>query len=137
MSDQAKDIRRPPFYWIDNTIYEKYAALIGVYGLAVYNALAYYANRDGECFPAVLTIAKHLNCSDRMVQKTLHLLREHGLITIEDRIIDGKQTSNLYTLVHIVGVNTVHPPGEYSSPEQELYKYKNAIAPNKPNIIDT
>lgn len=104
MSDRVQDRRKAPYYRVEKIVYEDYAATIGVYGLAVYNALARYAGEDETCYPSILLIAQKLGCSDRQVRRSIECLKEVGLIAVEPRFVDGRQTSNLYTLLDIGGV---------------------------------
>jgi len=66
---------------------------------AVYIYLADRANRNGECWPAIPTIAKELRLSQSTVRRALRDLREAGLITTEQRLrSNGGKSSLLYTL---------------------------------------
>jgi len=103
MTDQAQDKRDFGFYQVDNRIITEYGSLIGVYGIAVYSAISYHANRkDGTSFPAIATIAKETGCSSRKVTSTIQQLEELRLISVTPRTtIKGKRTSNLYTLLNL------------------------------------
>ena len=91
---------RPHSFRMDNCIIDDYADEIGAIGVAVYAALARYANRaTGECWPKVKTIADKLHLSPNCVKKYLHKLASVGLISIAYRYTDeGDHTSNRYTL---------------------------------------
>ena len=66
---------------------------------AVYIYLADRANRNGECWPAIPTIAKELRLSQSTVRRALRDLREAGWITTEQRLrSNGGKSSLLYTL---------------------------------------
>ncbi len=61
--------------------------------------LADRANKDGECWPAIPTIARDLRLSQSTVRRALHDLRIAGLITSKQRYRDnGGKSSLLYVL---------------------------------------
>jgi hypothetical protein len=103
MSSTLKDERRRPFYIIDNDLIDKYGPRIGVYGIAVYNLIARYADANGEnAFPSLTTITQKLDISRPKATTTLDLLAEVGLIRKERRQNEtGGNTSNLYTIVDL------------------------------------
>ena len=69
---------------------------------SVYIYLADRANRNGECWPAIPTIAKELRLSQSTVRRALRDLREAKLITTEQRLrSNGGKSSLLYTLKQI------------------------------------
>jgi len=69
---------------------------------AVYIYLADRANRNGECWPAIPTIARELKFSQSTVRRALRDLREAGLITTKQRLrSNGGKSSLLYTLKQI------------------------------------
>ncbi|MGB2775418.1 MAG: helix-turn-helix domain-containing protein, partial [Anaerolineae bacterium] len=60
--NQIIDERRTNWFWIDNEVVDRFGPQIGAYGLAVYAALARFA--DGHtriAFPAIPTIATQLS----------------------------------------------------------------------------
>lgn len=123
MTDEIRD-RRPGHYWADNVIYDKYAERIGLYAFAVYHALAFYAGVDGKCWPSAGAISKKLGISERKVRSSLHVLAEHGLISIQKRTTPtGKRTSNLYTL-HAVQGHPARGADEQESNEQKELSHK-------------
>lgn len=57
------------------------------------------ANKDGECWPAIPTIAAELKLSQSTVRRALHDLRKAGLIETEQRYrTKGGKSSLLYKL---------------------------------------
>ena len=99
---EISDRRRHPFYTIDNDLIKVYGPRISVYGIAVYNVLACYANQQEESWPSYQTIASHLDMSRRKVIETIDSLIQVGLIAKENRTSDsGDPTSNLYCLVDL------------------------------------
>lgn len=116
MTDQfdVRDQRDPGWYWAHNEIIDIYGPIIGVYGLAVYHALAKFAGRKTYCWPSVKTIATQVGCSERKVRGTLRDLERVGLIAIEENDTPAKrQTSNTYYLLDIQGdpAPGAAPPG--------------------------
>lgn len=99
---EAQDRRRQNWLWVDNEIITEYGAQIGTTGIALYCALAMYANKTRECWPSRATLARQLAVSEQTVGKYLSKLEEVGLVRIEPRFDeDGRQTSNLYVLVDV------------------------------------
>ena len=67
--------------------------------VSVYTYLSDRANKDGECWPAIPTIARELKLSQSTVRRALQDLRKEGLLTTEQRLRDnGGKSSLLYTL---------------------------------------
>lgn len=67
--------------------------------LSVYVYLADHANKDGQCWPAIPTIAKELKLSQSTVCRALHDLRREGLLETEQRYrLKGGKSSLLYKL---------------------------------------
>jgi hypothetical protein len=92
---------RPYTYRVDNIIVDDYAEKIGAIGVAIYNVLARYADRQtGICYPCIGTIAKKLKLGRTTVKKYLRILLNHSLIAISSRLSDeGDPTSNSYMLL--------------------------------------
>lgn len=67
--------------------------------VAVYIYLADRANQNGECWPAIPTIAADLKLSQSTVRRALRDLRQSGLITTEQRYrAKGGKSSLLFKL---------------------------------------
>ena len=67
--------------------------------VAVYIYLADRANRDGECWPAIPTIAGDLNGSQSTVRRALQDLRKTKLLDTEQRYrAQGGKSSLLFRL---------------------------------------
>ena len=62
----------------------------------VYGRLACYAGEDGECYPAVPTLADQLGISVRQTKYYLSELERKKLIRREARVYKGGQTSTTY-----------------------------------------
>jgi hypothetical protein len=92
---------RPHTYRIDNIIVDDYAEKIGAIGVAIYNVLARYADRQtGNCYPSIGTIARKLKLGRTTVKKYLRILLNYSLIAISSRLSDeGDPTSNCYMLL--------------------------------------
>jgi len=93
---EVKDLRKGRFYWIKNEILEKIAPVTGVYGVAVYNILAYFANGySRKSFPSITKMASLLGCSRPEVIEALSKLESLGVIEVERR--PGRV--NIYKLI--------------------------------------
>jgi hypothetical protein len=92
---------RPNTYRIDNIIVDDYGEKIGAIGVAIYNVLARYADRQtGNCYPSIRLIARKLALGRTTVKKYLRVLLNYSLIAISSRLSDeGDPTSNLYMLL--------------------------------------
>ena len=63
-------------------------------------AVYMYLYTDGQCYPAIGTIAKELNLSRRTVERAIQDLVKAGLIKKEQRWREnGGKSSLLYTLI--------------------------------------
>jgi len=67
--------------------------------VAVYVYLYDRANREGQCWPAVPTIAREFKLSEATVRRAIKDLRKAGLITTEQRYREkGGKSSLLYKM---------------------------------------
>lgn len=67
--------------------------------VSVYIYLDDRANKSGECWPAIPTIAKELKLSQSTVRRALKDLKKAGLITTEQRYREkGGKSSLLYKI---------------------------------------
>lgn len=65
----------------------------------MYIYLSDRANKDGECWPAIPTIARELKLSQSTVRRALRDLRKEGLLETEQRYREkGGKSSLLYKL---------------------------------------
>ncbi|MBR2293328.1 MAG: helix-turn-helix domain-containing protein [Clostridia bacterium] len=66
---------------------------------SVYIYLSDRANKQGECWPAIPTIASELKLSESTVRRALRDLRKAGLITSKQRYrTNGAKSSLCFTL---------------------------------------
>lgn len=67
--------------------------------VAVYTYLYDRANKNGECWPSVPTIAKEIKLSQATVRRAIKDLRKAGLIETEQRYREkGGKSSLLYKI---------------------------------------
>ena len=67
--------------------------------VSVYLYLSDRANKDGECWPAIPTIASELKLSQSTIRRALQDLRKAGLLETEQRYREkGGKSSLLYML---------------------------------------
>ena len=67
--------------------------------VAVYLYLTDRANKEGECWPAIPTIARDLKLSQSTVRRALHDLRNSGILETTQRYRNsGGKSSLLYKL---------------------------------------
>ena len=76
-----------------------YKADLSHRAVSVYIYLFDRANKDGECWPSIPTIAKELKLSESTVRRALKDLRKEGFIITEQRYRKhGGKSSLLYKL---------------------------------------
>lgn len=77
-----------------------YAADLPHRAVTVFMYLKNRASKDGQCFPAIGTIATDLSLSKRTVERALADLEEAGFLLQEHRFRKkGGKSSNLYRLL--------------------------------------
>lgn len=104
MSDTSVT-QRPGHTRIDNRIITDYAPRLGPIPLAVYVALASFANCDTrQCYPSISTLARLVRVSYPTAQKAIRALESAGLIRAQPVWEDkGNRRPNLYTLLPVAG----------------------------------
>lgn len=118
--------RRPGYLRVDNVLYDRFGAVLGPYGLAVYMALCRYVNQDSECYPSYATIARGTGMSRRQVIREVAKLGVLGVIAIEHRVESKRHTSNIFILLDTSDsqspplVTPSHHPSDSQSPKQSL-----------------
>ena len=68
--------------------------------VSVYIYLADRANKNGECWPAIPTIAKELKLSQTTVRRALDDLRKEGFLETEQRYRPNGGKSSLLFKIH-------------------------------------
>lgn len=79
---RVRDARKPGWFWIDNDLLDQHGAIIGPHGIAVYAALARFADSRGECYPATTTIARITGLSRATVSTTLAALVDRRIVAV-------------------------------------------------------
>lgn len=126
---QVRDIRKSPFVWYNKAIIERYGAILGVYGHAVYSALAMYAdNTQQTCYPSYDKIAGLYGMSRRQVIREIEKLEKLGLLRIEKQVAPndmghGRET-NIFTLLDIP---TEMPVVESNSGDMTTSDYQSPV----------
>ena len=88
-NSEIRNIRAGDWYWINKAVLYLYGHPLKVSGIAVYNALASFANsKTQRCYPSQDTIARLIGLSKRTVMRKLKLLESLGLIKIERKGIN-------------------------------------------------
>jgi biotin operon repressor len=82
----ARSLKNGNWYWIDRRILRLYGQSLKTSGIAVYNALASYANfKNQACFPTQKTIAELIGMSKRTVIRRIRQLKKLGLLSVEKK----------------------------------------------------
>lgn len=72
-----------------------YRAELSHRAISVYIYLKDRANKDGECWPAIPTIARELKLSESTVRRALQDLRKAGFLETQQRYRDNGGKSSL------------------------------------------
>ncbi len=72
---------------------------LDVFDKMTYVALCKFADREGKCFPSLTTLAAVVGCGRSRLRKSLDNLKRSNYLRVDSRVLDGKQRSNLYTLL--------------------------------------
>jgi biotin operon repressor len=84
LNSGIRDLRDGGWYWISRAILHTYGRRLKPSGIAVYNALASFANFETQtCFPTQEAIARLVGISRRTVGRKVKLLEQLGLIRVE------------------------------------------------------
>jgi len=84
------------FYQVPNALLHEYGPQIGAYGIAVYSAILLHDFGNDRCYPSQTTIANYLGCDRKTVNRTIQKLVDLGLLELDHRGNDARQTSNRY-----------------------------------------
>jgi hypothetical protein len=99
----VEDRRKKGYFTVDNVLIDVYGKELGPYGIAVYIALARFADSDSECWPSHMTIANRTGMSRRQVVRMVAMLTELQIISVTPRFNEkGEQVSSLYVLLDII-----------------------------------
>lgn len=138
---EVRDNRGGEWLWMHNTIIDHYGPLIGAYGVAVYAALSRYANREGQAWPSIQTLAAQLAIAPNTVRRTLATLEQHSLLSVTRRRTERDlNLSSIYTLVN-PNTNSSTSPGEVLPQMKEgtspgevgvLHQVKEGTSPRAP-----
>jgi len=101
-----RDMRDGNWYWINRAVLHVYGPKLKTSGIAVYNALASFANfKTQACFPTQKVLARLTGMSRRTVSRKIKLLKELGLIKVE-----RKKRGYIYHLLEIEDMTEKTPP---------------------------
>lgn len=85
--------------------------------VAVYLYLMKRANRDGECWPSIPTIARELKLSESTVRRAIQDLKKEDLLVTEQRYrARGGKSSLLFQIPETVTVQKYHLPPRATAP---------------------
>lgn len=79
----------------------------------LYGILCSYSNNAGESWPSVETLTEDLGTSESTFKRARAELQESGYLRISKRLhVNGRQRSNLYTLVDLIHMGVTRGPLE-------------------------
>lgn len=99
MPIQVRDNRGGNWFWLHNAIVDMHGAQLGPYAGWIYVALCRHSNMEQTAWVSHRKMAEETGISDRKLRDELKRLEVLGLITIEQRLDDRGQQTNVYTLL--------------------------------------
>lgn len=138
---QVQDRRKRGYFTVDNIFLDAYGKLLKAHGIAVYVALARFANQEDECWPSRRAIHERTGVSIPQINREINKLVSYSLITVAPQYNEaGDQTSNLYTLLDVpetphitqipLGISNRDPARIRQIPKQSL---KKKVTPSNSN----
>lgn len=94
-----EDKRKPWFISMPHYVIKDFAPLIGPYALVTYIGLCYRVGRTRKVWPSYATVAADLGISRSSVERSMRILKQHGLVLVVPRIDGRGQHSNHIYLV--------------------------------------
>lgn len=83
---QVRSQRRAYWAWFDHALIDDYAQHVGPIGVALYVALARYANHHtGQCWPSLVRLSHQLGITRLTARRYLQRLADQGLIALQER----------------------------------------------------
>jgi DNA-binding MarR family transcriptional regulator len=83
---EIRHIRNGNWFWINKKVLQLFSRSLKASGIAVYNALASFANsRNQVCFPTQKAIADLIGISKRTVIRRIRQLQGLGLLSVEKK----------------------------------------------------
>lgn len=109
---EVEDRRRRGYYTVDNVLLDIYGKTLGPHGIAVYNALARFANKDDECWPSYRAITDRTGVSRSQIIREVAKMEGLKIIEVQRRVDEkGSRQSHLYILLNIVGGGSTQESG--------------------------
>lgn len=106
------DRRNAPFVMVTRAVLED--EKLKAADKSVYSTLCMYAdNQTADCWPSRETILNKAGVSDKTLRNSLKNLEDSGYIKVVNRYAgDGRQLSNLYVLLDVLGKSTERVVGK-------------------------
>ena len=103
---EIRDMRNGEYAYIHKIVLDDYGKQLGATGIAIYTALAYFANYATQgLFPSQKQIAEKARCSRMQVSRIVKEMEELGLVTKEPRV----GHSSMYYLTKAKCICGKHP----------------------------
>jgi len=100
MEFDVRDTRNSNWLWMRRELLREHGNELGVYGVAVYAALASFADSSNTAYPSIQSIADMVNCSTNKVRESIRQLCKLAWIGYEKRHKEsGRQTSHMFYLL--------------------------------------
>lgn len=108
--------------------YDTFMQLETPYAKALYVALRAHADKNGQCFPSIKTLANESGMGTVKANDTLGKLEKAGILIKEQRYLEnGGQTSNLYTLCDKL---VIESPKQKPKPQEPQESKKPNVVPD-------
>lgn len=98
---KTQKIRTRGWSKIPHELVDRYAPILGHKALAVYISMKSHANKEGISFPSNELIAHELKMCTRSVIRSVKILKDHNLISVQKKKNVGRWSHNIYLLLHI------------------------------------
>jgi biotin operon repressor len=100
MKFDVRDTRNSNWLWMRRELVREHGDELGVYGIAVYTALASFADDSSTAYPSIQSVADMVDCSPNKVRDSIRALRDLGWIGYVQRQEEsGRQTSHIFYLL--------------------------------------
>lgn len=100
MNFDVRDTRNSNWLWMRRELLREHGDKLGVYGVAVYAALASFADESNTAYPSIQSISDMVDCSPNKVRESIRNLCRLGWLGYQERQEEsGRQTSHLFYLL--------------------------------------
>ena len=140
MSDnefEVRDRRPRGWFWIDNSLMDQWAAIIGVKALLVYICLCRHADNDQKAWPSQSLLGKKLGMSESSVRRGIRALEKHAIIRSEKVKEKGRFARSVYHLLDQASWMGATELSTSESIDEKEGTYPQSYPQDKPPVTQT